>query len=151
MTDNQTTSTPSIPAISGEPLKPVTDAEVAQHLEGLKEALDDKKAIDLVVLDLKEKSTMADYFIVCSGNSRPHTRALSEAAYAYVKDEDLQLYSFEGRQEGQWVLLDLGFIVVHVMQESQRTFYDLEQLWSYTPESRPETDTDAADVENEEA
>lgn len=134
MTDNQTTHTPPIPSIHGEALVPVTDAEVGEHLKAIQEALEDKKAIDLVTLDLRDKSTMADFFVICSGNSRPHTRALSEAAYSYVKDANLDIYSFEGRQEGNWVLLDLGFIVVHVMQESQRAFYDLEQLWSHGPE-----------------
>ena len=141
MTDNQSIPTPPIPAISGEPLRIVTDDEVLQHLEAIKEALDDKKAIDMVVLDLKDKSTMADYFVVCSGNSRPQTRALSESAYSYIKDEELQLYSFEGRQEAQWVLLDIGFIVVHVFQEEQRSFYDLEQLWSYSPGKKKSVET----------
>lgn len=134
MTDYQTTPNTFIPSIHGEALTPVTDAEVSEHLKGIQEALEDKKAIDMVTLDLREKSTMADYFVICSGNSRPHTRALSEAAYSYVKDAELNIYSFEGRQEGNWILLDLGFIVVHVMQEGQRSFYDLEQLWSHGPE-----------------
>ncbi len=147
MTDNQPTSTPFVPSIHGEPLVPVTDAEVNEHLDAIKAALEDKKAIDMVALDLRDKSTMADYFVLCSGNSRPHTRALSEAVYSYVKDTDLQVYSFEGRQEGTWVLLDLGFIVVHVMQESERAFYDLEQLWSHGPERhRNQSKTPTGDI-----
>lgn len=111
--------------------KLVTDEEVQTHLDALKEVLDDKKGIDINVLDLREKSTMADFFLVCSGNSRTHTRALSEAAYSYVKDHDLQVYSLEGKHEGSWVLLDIGFLVVHVMQQEMREFYNLEQLWSH--------------------
>lgn len=151
MTDNQSTSTPFVPSIHGEALVPVTDAEVNIHLEAIKTVLEDKKAIDLAVLDLREKSAMADYFVVCSGNSRPHTRALSEAVYGYIKDTDLPVYSFEGRQEGTWILLDLGFIVVHVMQESERAFYNLEQLWTYGPEwHKKKNKTPIGDITDEE-
>lgn len=111
--------------------KIVSDADVERHLKGLQAALDDKKAIDISVLDLRARSTMADYFVVCSGNSRTHTRAVSEAAYDYVKEHELQVYSLEGKNEGSWVLLDIGFIVIHVMQAEKREFYNLEQLWSH--------------------
>lgn len=111
--------------------KIVSDADVERHLKGIQNALEDKKALDINVLDLRERSAMADYFLVCSGNSRTHTRAVAEAAYDYVKEQELQLYSMEGKNEGSWVLLDLGFIVVHVMQAEQREFYNLEQLWSH--------------------
>lgn len=108
-----------------------SDEDVEKHLEALKQVLDDKKGIDIAALDLRNKSTMADFFLVCSGNSKTHTRALAEAAYTYVKEHDLHVYSMEGKSEGAWVLLDIGFIVVHVMQESMREFYNLEQLWSH--------------------
>lgn len=109
----------------------VSDTEVQQHLNALKEVLDDKKAIDVNTLDLRDKSTMADFFLICSGNSKTHTRALAEAAYGYVKEQNLQVYSLEGKNEGTWVLLDIGFLVVHVMQQEMREFYNLEQLWSH--------------------
>ncbi|MGV3526752.1 MAG: ribosome silencing factor [Candidatus Sericytochromatia bacterium] len=113
------------------PMPLVTDEQVAIHLHNLQTLLDDKKAIDLVTLDVRERSTVADFFLLCSGNSSTHTRALAETAQHYVKENDLMIYGLEGRQEGTWVLLDIGFIVVHVMQQSQREFYNLEQLWSY--------------------
>lgn len=109
----------------------ITDQQIAQHLHAIEAVLEDKKAIDLVSIDLRDKSTMADFFIVCSGNSKPHTRALAEAAHQYVKEQGLQIYSVEGKHEGSWVLLDVGFLVVHVMQQSLREFYNLEQLWSH--------------------
>lgn len=111
--------------------KLVSDTLVKEHLEALKEVLDDKKAIDVHIVDLRDKSTMADFFLICSGNSKTHTRALAEAAYGYVKDHELQVYSLEGKHEGSWVLLDIGFLVVHVMQQETREFYNLEQLWSH--------------------
>lgn len=115
----------------------LTDAEIETHLQGVITALEDKKALDLLTLDLREKSTMADYFVICSGNSRTHTRAVAEAAYAYVKDQGLHVYGLEGKDDGAWVLLDVGFLVVHVMQESQREFYNLEQLWSHARPQNP--------------
>lgn len=114
----------------------LTDEDVSVHLQGIIEVLEDKKALDLVSLDLRDRSAMADYFVVCSGNSRPHTRALAEAAYGYVKDHELEVFSIEGKQEGTWVLLDIGFIVIHVMQASQREFYNLEQLWSHAQQQQ---------------
>ena len=109
----------------------LSDQDVQNYLEAIKTVLDDKKALDLVVIDLRKRSAMADFFIVCSGNSSTHTRALADAAYHYVKEAGLTIYSVEGKNDGSWVLLDLGFLVVHVMQESMREFYNLEQLWSY--------------------
>lgn len=109
----------------------LSDQDIEQHLHAIQELLDDKKALDLVTIDLRDRSAMADYFIVCSGNSKTHTRALAEAAHQYVKDAGLHIYSLEGKHEGSWVLLDVGFLVVHVMQESLREFYNLEQLWSH--------------------
>lgn len=109
----------------------LSDQDIEKHLHAIEALLDDKKALDLVTIDLREKSAMADFFIVCSGNSKTHTRALAEAARGYVRDEGLHVYGHEGKHEGSWVLLDLGFLVVHVMQQSLREFYNLEQLWSH--------------------
>lgn len=109
----------------------LTDADIERHLHAIEQLLDDKKAIDLVSIDLREKSTMADFFVICSGNSKTHTRALAETVHHYVKDEGLHIYSLEGKHEGSWVLLDVGFMVVHVMQQTLREFYNLEQLWSH--------------------
>ncbi len=121
----------------------LNDQDVSNHLQAIIEVLEDKKAIDVVSLDLRDKSAVADYFVVCSGNSRPHTRALAEAAYGYVKDHELEVYSIEGKQEGAWVLIDIGIIVIHVMQASQREFYNLEQLWSHAQKQQEQQQEEA--------
>lgn len=105
-----------------------TEQTIQNHLQALLTLLDDKKAIELITLDIRDKSSVADYFVVCSGTSSPHTRALSNEIQAYAKEQALE-YSVEGTREGKWVLFDLGFIVVHIMHESLREFYNLEQLW----------------------
>jgi ribosome-associated protein len=109
----------------------LTDADVLVHLEALQEILEEKKAIDLRALALQERSSVADYFLVGGANSRPHSQALAGSVHQYAKEQDLQIYSLEGQSEGIWVLIDLGFIVVHIMQEDQRRFYNLEELWSH--------------------
>jgi ribosome-associated protein len=111
--------------------KLLTDQDVARHMQGLLAALDDKQALDVVSIDVSQVSSMADYFVICSGNSRPHTQALSQAVDGYLEEQGLKLYGLEGQSEGSWILIDAGFAIIHIMQESLRSFYDLEQLWSH--------------------
>ncbi|PIQ29044.1 ribosome silencing factor [bacterium (Candidatus Blackallbacteria) CG17_big_fil_post_rev_8_21_14_2_50_48_46] len=109
----------------------LTDSDVALHLKAIQELLEEKKALDLATLDLREKSSVADYFLVAGANSRTHCQALAGTVDQYAKEQNLHVYSNEGKSEGSWILIDLGFMVVHVMQESQRVFYNLEELWSH--------------------
>jgi ribosome-associated protein len=96
------------------------------------EALLDKKAIDIVVIDLRKlKSAVADYFVVCTGNSKPQVDALSDNVDRFVKlnlHEDP--YGIEGKENMEWVLMDYSNVVVHIFQPSVREFYRLENLWS---------------------
>lgn len=96
------------------------------------DALLDKKAIDIVVIDLRKlKSAVADYFVVCTGNSKPQVDALAENVDRLVKtnlqDDPIGI---EGRENMEWVLMDYSDVVVHVFQPSIREFYRLEDLWS---------------------
>lgn len=113
----------------------LTDADVSAHLEALVELLEEKKAIDLASLDLRKRSTVADYFLVGGANSRPHGQALIGTVHQYAKEQELQVYSLEGQSDGTWILIDLGFLVVHIMQEEERRFYNLEELWSHAEAS----------------
>lgn len=91
--------------------------------------LEDKKARDLVVLDVSNISTMTDFMVICTGTSRTHIQALFHSLNHYAKEKELKVYSQEGLQEATWILYDLGFIVVHIMDELLRKFYNLERLW----------------------
>jgi ribosome-associated protein len=91
--------------------------------------LEDKKACDLVILDVSAISTMTDFMVICTGTSRTHIQALFHALSLYAKEKELKVYSQEGIQESTWILYDLGFVVVHIMDELLRKFYNLERLW----------------------
>ena len=91
---------------------------------------DDIKAVDIVTLDLTEKSSITDYMVVCSGTSKRHVQSIANNVALEAKAGKLEIIGIEGQTEGEWVLVDLGDVVLHVMQESSREFYQLEKLWS---------------------
>ncbi len=92
-------------------------------------SLEDMKAIDIVVLDVKEKSTIADYMIVASGTSARHVKAVANCVEIDAKKAGHVPLGIEGSKEGEWVLVDLGDVIVHVMMPAVRDFYQLEKLW----------------------
>ena len=88
-----------------------------------------KKAIDLVVLDVRKLSSIADVFIICSGRSNRQVMAIAEHIQVDLKKHGITPLSVEGKKEGHWVLLDYGHVIIHVFYEPVRSFYDLEGLW----------------------
>ena len=88
------------------------------------------KGRDVVKLDVQKKSTITEYMVVCSGNSKRHVQSIGEAVYLEAKNNGINIIGMEGKQFGEWVLVDLGGVIVHVMQESTRDFYQLEKLWT---------------------
>ena len=93
------------------------------------DALEDIKAEDIVVLDVGKMSSLFDYIIVASAESTRQTRALVGNLQDKIKTLGGQILGVEGESSGEWVLVDLGDVVVHVMQPAIRTYYNLEQLW----------------------
>lgn len=89
-----------------------------------------KKAIDVVVLDVRELTSIADFFIICSGRSNRQVSAIAEHIERELKKHKLRPLSVEGTHEGQWVLMDYGNVIIHVFYQSARQFYDLEGLWA---------------------
>jgi len=94
------------------------------------EAAVDRKAGDLVVLDIGDLSSVADYFVICSGRSDTQVQAIADAIERRLRDHGHRPLSVEGRERGQWILMDYGDVVVHVFYTPVRAFYDLERLWS---------------------
>jgi ribosome-associated protein len=90
----------------------------------------DHKANDVVVLSLKGVSDMTDFFVIASGTSDTHVRALGEHIQAELKKDGAQAHHVEGIQQGRWVLLDYVDFVVHLFHPTLRNFYQLERLWS---------------------
>ncbi len=89
-----------------------------------------KKATDIVVLDVRGLTSIADFFIICSGSSNRQVMAIAEFIQIYLKKHGIKPLSVEGVKEGHWILLDYGHVLIHVFYEPLRSFYDLEGLWT---------------------
>jgi len=94
------------------------------------DALEALKAEDITVLDVKGKTTVTDWIIIASGSSSRHVKSIANNVIVEAKKASRLLLGAEGENEGEWVLVDLGDVIVHVMQRQVREFYDLESLWS---------------------
>ena len=90
----------------------------------------EKKAVDVSVLDVQGLTSLADYFVVCSGRSDTQVRAIAEGIEAACRATQRRPLAVEGAALGKWILIDLGDVLVHVFQQPVREFYDLEKLWS---------------------
>lgn len=99
-------------------------------LKRIEEALENKKAIDVRVIDIRSCSNVADYFVICSGTSTTHTRALADEVEEKLKEEKMLFFHKEGYSSSNWILLDYGSVVVHIMQQEEREYYNIEKLWS---------------------
>ena len=99
------------------------------------EALDALKGLDITVIDISEKSSIADAMLVATGTSKRHVRSLSESVRQSAKQADHPPLGFEGGDSSDWVLVDLGDVIVHVMTQEKREFYALEKLWSVGPDA----------------
>jgi ribosome-associated protein len=96
-------------------------------------ACGERKAVDGVVLDLRRLSDAADYFVVVSGTSDTHVRAIAEHVLESLQARNVTAHHVEGLQSGRWVLLDFVDVVVHVFHPTLRAFYQLEALWGDAP------------------
>jgi len=108
--------------------------DVAARCRNAVAAMEDRKGENLRVLALSEISSLADYFLICSGNSERQVRAIADAVVERLRAEKIRPHHVEGLQPGRWVLLDYGDFVVHVFDESTRAFYALEKLWADAPD-----------------
>ncbi|MBU2887618.1 ribosome silencing factor [Gilvimarinus agarilyticus] len=102
----------------------------------LHSALDDLKAKDLTQVDVRGKSDVTDVLMIASGTSNRHVKSLASSAVEDAKQAGFQPLGVEGLEGGEWVLVDFGDIVLHVMKPDTREFYDLEKLWSVEPAGR---------------
>ena len=93
-------------------------------------ALDLNKAQDIVVIDLKDKSSMADFMIIASGTSSRHIQALSEQVLEKLKDNGIKGSKIEGKESNEWKLVDGIDLIIHIFHPEKRKFYELEKIWS---------------------
>jgi ribosome-associated protein len=93
------------------------------------ESLEDIKAFDITVIDVRKKTSMTDYMIIASANSNRQTKALARHLRDKLKEVDKEIVNIEGDIDGEWVLVDLNEVLVHIMLPTTRAYYNLEQLW----------------------
>ena len=109
----------------------------AEQLKAIaREALEDLKGLDITEYDVRGLTTVTDIMLIASGTSDRHVKSLADAVVMACKKAGVLPLGVEGEREGEWVLVDLGDVVVHVMQPRIREFYALEKLWSVTEENR---------------
>ncbi|NWF76091.1 MAG: ribosome silencing factor [Nitrospirae bacterium] len=89
----------------------------------------DKKAKDIIILDLKGLTTIADYFVICSGESTTQVKAITEKIEEVFNVFNIKPLGIEGLSYSHWVLMDYGDVIVHIFEEETRSFYELEKLW----------------------
>ncbi|WP_353948028.1 ribosome silencing factor [Sporolactobacillus sp. Y61] len=112
-----------------------------EFVKYLAEAADDKKAQDLIMLKMTGISIMADYFIICHGNSEKQVQAIATALKKAAEAKGLTVRRMEGYDQARWILIDMGDVVAHVFHKDERDYYQLEKLWGdapvYTLEKKP--------------
>jgi len=108
------------------------------------DALEDIKAFDITVMDVRKLTEMTSYMIVASANSTRQAKAIADNVREKLKEKGAELRGTEGDKEGEWVLVDLSDIVVHIMIPSARAYYNLEQLWGETETRRSSIKSAAA-------
>ena len=101
-----------------------------KNLKKIIDSLQDLKAMDIQVLDVTDMTSITDIMIIASGRSNRQVKAMANNVIEIAKALDLPVLGVEGEREGEWVLVDLGDIVAHLMQPATRAYYQLEKLWS---------------------
>jgi ribosome-associated protein len=109
---------------------------------------DEKKGLDVSVIELKGLTDIADYFVIASGTSERHVRTILEHIEKSMKDSGVKPYSVEGREQGRWVIIDYQNVIIHIFLEQLRELYDLESLWIEAKRYRVERENTQLEVEN---
>lgn len=103
--------------------------KLKNKLDIIVEAAEDKKAIDIKVVNVSDKTPVADYFVIVTGNSTSQTMSIADEIDRKMEEINATNYIKEGYQSGRWILLDYSDIIVHIFHKDEREFYDLEELW----------------------
>jgi len=106
---------------------------VEQKIKIIVDALEDIKAIDITVIDTSKRSPLFERMVIASGQSNRQTKALAQSVMDKLQLKGEAILSTEGEKGGEWVLVDLGDVLVHVMQPAVRAYYNLEELWGAVP------------------
>lgn len=120
---------------------PTPPPSVPALLANVHDALAELKAKDVVEIDVRGKSSVADYMVIASGTSTRHVKSSADEVVRFAKELGVMPLGVEGEREAEWVLVDLGDVIVHVMLPRVREFYALERLWTVGDQPPEETDT----------
>ena len=126
---------PSPSASNSHDLINTQKKDVQACLETVREALEDVKAKEIVELDVSAISNVSDAIVIASGTSTRHIKSLADNVAEEARKAGFRPIGVEGERDAEWILIDLGLVVVHVMLPTARKFYDLESLWRTAPES----------------
>ncbi len=96
-------------------------------------AADDKRAEDILALNMQGLSSIADYFVICHGNSDKQVQAIAREIKDKAQENEIEVKRLEGFDAAKWVLIDLGDVIIHVFQRDERSYYNLEKLWGDAP------------------
>ena len=116
-----------MPALKQKKTKPLG---MVRHAKKISDLMLEKKALDIIIIDVHKITTLADFFVICTSESEPQTRAITDHIYEQMKEDDMRAWHIEGYENLDWVLLDYVNIVVHVFSRESRDYYDLERLWA---------------------
>ena len=107
--------------------------DTEQLVRRIAELAADKKAVDIVALDIRKTSTLTDYFVIMSGTSEIQVRAIATSVKETLKKENVRSIGADGTVAGHWIVIDYGDVIVHIFRDDTRAFYDLEGLWADSP------------------
>ena len=134
MTEPIPAQPPTVPRADGLPQRGVaaasSDRQSLELARRIVELAEDKKAAEIVLLDLGGLTTMADYFVICSGGSERQLEAIAGGIIASLRDERVKPIGREGTSASHWILIDFGSVIVHVFTPPERDYYGLEKHWS---------------------
>jgi ribosome-associated protein len=111
----------------------LTPARLAEILRGV---ADEKKAWEAIILDVRAKTSVADYFVICEGDTDRQTRAIADAMIERAREENLRPLAIDGYEDASWILLDFDSVLAHIFLPGERSYYDLESLWAAAEKSR---------------
>ncbi|MFD2657267.1 MULTISPECIES: ribosome silencing factor [Gracilibacillus] len=108
--------------------------ESKQLVDLVAKACDDKRAEDIVLLDMQNVSLIADYFLICEGTNERQVQAIAREVKDIADEQNIDVKRMEGFEQARWVLVDLGDLVCHVFHRDERQYYNIEKLWGDAPQ-----------------
>lgn len=105
------------------------DKDLKKTCKFILDALEEMKALNIVFINVKGISTVCDVMVVASGNSSRHVKSIADYTIEHARKNNFEILGSEGQDTCEWILIDMGFVLIHIMQEKTRSFYELEKLW----------------------